>query len=1017
MLPEGLRPAGWFLLRTPLLPVETLAAWAADLAVPATDASALGPAVTRDRETLRARLRDLIALPEIQEALASASASLLQGLPAWRTDPESEAGQKVERALVRYLTRMASRPTPFQLLAGISMGELGAQTAIRIAPRAAYRRRTRVEAAHVQRLAQVHVSDTTKYRPSTGLYVLHHEIRCFRRDERAGMRTWEPMQVTRRPAIDAVVGRARGGATLAELAAVARAVEPDADVVNQLVAMGALVHDLEPPVTGEEPLAWLVERLGGTPGELGLLAQRVAALDDVELGGQTTPPAGVPLQIDLVKPVEVATLDASIATDLARALDVLARLTPRAVDPLARMREAYARRYDDLETPRFVPLLELVDPDGGVGLDGPQGPHRGWLPELELPAAPAAPQAWGARETFLLGLLATRATAIELDPAQLDLAAPAAIPDSLAVIASLVDQRIVLHHARANATRLVARFAHVGDVRARLAELVAAEAALHPDATLAEIVHAPIGGPALMGALHQRPVLRELEIPLLARSGADADHQVPPDDLVISVGLSRTIVWSNRLNRRILPRLASAHRVEFRKGHVPAFRLLSAISQEAAGPPYLDWSWAPLVAPYFPRVTLGRVVLALAEWHLGHVDVAALDAPTPAGRLVAVRALRERLSIPRVVAMLDVDKPAFDNVLHVDLEHSLAVDSFVQAVVADGRAVLREVLEGESPVRGPEGSFANEVVIPFIRHAPVDDRVTPPHPRSGRHAFAPGSEWLALRIDAGMGRFDRILVEHLLPVVRRARASGAADRWFFLRLGLPTPQLRLRLHGDPVRLASVRAELEGVVAELVARNEVFRAEWTTYEREVERYGGAEGVVIAEHIFEADSDAVAAVIETLVDPTDELVRWRLALVGVDRLLSDLGLDSATKLATLDVTCARWRSEFAVNAALDIRLGSVFRRERSQLEAMLAGELGAVAGIYMERSARIRPHADALRSTRLTLALDTMAASFGHMHCIRQAIRHSRVHELVVYDFLRRIYRSQIARRARNGATSP
>jgi len=47
-------------------------------------------------------------------------------------------------------------------------------------------------------------------------------------------------------------------------------------------------------------------------------------------------------------------------------------------------------------------------------------------------------------------------------------------------------------------------------------------------------------------------------------------------------------------------------------------------------------------------------------------------------------------------------------------------------------------------------------------------------------------------------------------------------------------------------------------------------------------------------------------------------------------------------------------------------------------------------------------------RLTLEVPKLAASLAHMHCIRLMSRHSRVHELVIYDFLRRLYRSQTAR---------
>jgi hypothetical protein len=44
---------------------------------------------------------------------------------AWIVDPESERGQRVERALVKYVARAAGRATPFGLFAGKSVGRIG----------------------------------------------------------------------------------------------------------------------------------------------------------------------------------------------------------------------------------------------------------------------------------------------------------------------------------------------------------------------------------------------------------------------------------------------------------------------------------------------------------------------------------------------------------------------------------------------------------------------------------------------------------------------------------------------------------------------------------------------------------------------------------------------------------------------------------------------------------------------------------------------------------------------------
>jgi hypothetical protein len=100
------RNTGFFILRTPLLPFDTLLDWA--------DA---GP----DDDALIAHLRALAERPEINEALTLATADLGTAL-------KEKPSRKVLLALARYVTRMSSRSTPFGLFAGCSVGTLNEAT-------------------------------------------------------------------------------------------------------------------------------------------------------------------------------------------------------------------------------------------------------------------------------------------------------------------------------------------------------------------------------------------------------------------------------------------------------------------------------------------------------------------------------------------------------------------------------------------------------------------------------------------------------------------------------------------------------------------------------------------------------------------------------------------------------------------------------------------------------------------------------------------------------------------------
>src|SRR5262249_54202256 len=128
-------PSGFFALRTPLLPFDELLAWGDGLEAPAAvaDPARLETAIAVDRGRLRDRLRAAVSRAEVRDALFVASPDLDEGLGHWACAPESDRGQKVERALVRYFQRMAGRATPFGLCSGCSVGTLDGETRLILA--------------------------------------------------------------------------------------------------------------------------------------------------------------------------------------------------------------------------------------------------------------------------------------------------------------------------------------------------------------------------------------------------------------------------------------------------------------------------------------------------------------------------------------------------------------------------------------------------------------------------------------------------------------------------------------------------------------------------------------------------------------------------------------------------------------------------------------------------------------------------------------------------------------------
>lgn len=422
-------------------------------------------------------------------------------------------------------------------------------------------------------------------------------------------------------------------------------------------------------------------------------------------------------------------------------------------------------------------------------------------------------------------------------------------------------------------------------------------------------------------------------------------------------------------------------------------------------------------------MTAGRLVLSRARWRMSPAEITALARPKGAAeRFAAVQRFRAERRLARFVCLADAD-----NELLIDLDNALSIDSWLDVIEERKEAMLIELYPGPSELcaRGPEGRFVHEFIVPLVRASRTETRPGPsiqPAATVGR-TFAPGSEWLYLKLYTGSSTADRVLRELIAPAVLEAEASGVADSWFFIRYADPQWHVRVRFHGDPEKLCGrTLPALSTAAAEWLADGRLWKLQLDTYEREVERYGGPEGILLSERWFEADSRAVLEIVLSLEGDEGADARWRLALVGTDRILHDLGLDPAGKVAVLGRLRESYLREFGGGKELRVQLDQKFRAERKSLEILLDpaqaedNPLAPGLAVFKKRSAESAPALAELRrleaAGRLSAPISDLALSFVHMHVNRMIRSAARAHELVIYDLLGRLHESHAAR-ARGG----
>ncbi|MHB1071743.1 MAG: thiopeptide-type bacteriocin biosynthesis protein [Gemmatimonadaceae bacterium] len=260
-----------------------------------------------------------------------------------------------------------------------------------------------------------------------------------------------------------------------------------------------------------------------------------------------------------------------------------------------------------------------------------------------------------------------------------------------------------------------------------------------------------------------------------------------------------------------------------------------------------------------------------------------------------------------------------------------------------------------------------------------------------------------MKLYTGPAIADRLITDVIAPQAEQLVAEGAALRWFFLRYADPQFHIRLRLQCRPDTSAweALRRLSEACEKSCCTS----RIQVDTYNREIERYGGAVGIALAEQVFCADSRLVVDLMRSnrsgiLVFPPE-----LIAAASVNRLLEAMGL-AAGERASLFSQQAYWKERTRASAA------NSFRAVRFDLRALLGPGATAIDDVMSESIGQLRSLLGEVRARSLagdlTVSLSDFAMSITHMH-VNRLIRYpaSRA-EHRIYDYIARHWRAELAR---------
>ena len=718
------RPEGRFVVRMPFLPVEML------------------------REGLkgRANLLRLAASPKVDEAIYVASPVLHVEMRKALGDPGSVKEKDMERivnSLARYVSRMATRCTPFGLFAGCAVGTVEEETSI--VTDGSVRRHARLDMDFLYKLytrtmATPEARERVRYYPNTSLYKVGRAYRYVEMQLAGQEREYHIVEVERSRFLDRVLRTAKDGATAGALAGAITGKEvatgTAVEFVNALVDSQVLIPELNQAVTGDDFLKRFAE-----------LCRRIYPEDDSRLttieeirgkimainGSETFSTEGYEEVAEMVARLDTqcdrsrlfqvdcsfgvsATIGSDVTEEVSRAMSFLNRWKRYGSNStLDKFMSDFRERYDTQE----IPLMEALDPDAGIGY--PSGVYSlGESPLLKGYAArqgsPAGGMQMGLQEKMLfdkaMKAIEEGGNVILTDD---DVSGSEEkwndFPPTIGAMFELYKdgQGYYIHFMSASggsAANLLSRFAHIDDSLYDVVKSITEyEERAVDGAYPAEIVHMPEGR---IGNILSRPDMRGHKILYMAcPTGAEGEMRM--DDITVSVKDEKILLQDRGSGMKIVPYLTSAHNYSLRT--MPVYRFLC--DMQRAHSVMFSWGALEQLLEFRPRVVYGRTILAPASWSVGKKDYEGWHTMRDDAELLsAVEEWRQKRRIPSRTLLVDSD-----NKLYVEWDNALSVRAIASIIWKRPSIKMEEVLFSEANLvaEGRDGHYTNQIILPYCK--------------------------------------------------------------------------------------------------------------------------------------------------------------------------------------------------------------------------------------------------------------------------------------------------------------
>lgn len=966
--------------------------------------------------------------------------------------------EKIERSIYRYYIRMHTRSTPFGLFSTCGVGTwTDAETSTGYQEKS-FRRHTRLDIHFLHKMTSnfIHTPEIKpylKYYPNNSAYSIGTEVRYIEYTYVNNLRKYKISAITNNQYITRVLAISKGGLTISEIESeiVKGGVSfTDAkDFVSSVIDSQLLVSEFEVSLTHNddyflqiqktltnlyqqsqnEKIAAILQLLSDIHQEINDLDKNTAndiskyksIIDRLRILEPALDESKT-FHIDAYRIDNTHQVNNGVKDQLLDLMCFLKELNAGAVnlnEKFENFKNKFFQRYEY----SAVPLADALDTDFGIGYPIDKATFSAPLvddipfdnDEFNTTVNLSFIDKW------LLNILRDpqhkTAPFIRLDEQKLPFPGNnnwKFLPLSLSAMFRLVNdqEKTILFEGffSPSAASVLARFTHGNnEIRKVTQEIVDKEELLADNCLLAEIAHMPDNR---ISNVIMHPTLRKYEIPYLAVAGVSNEHVIELKDLYLKMQNNEIILFSKRLNKRVIP--CKTHMHNHFSNTLPMYHFLSDLQMQGTHKS-LSFSWGSITPlfNYLPRVYYKNIVLTPASWNLPAQVFKIAEDMDATVAFANFHHVKKQYNLPDLVLYAEGD-----NELLVDLNDSHAVNIWLALIKNKSNILLKEFLwinesNGTQHInqyiaslvyQGPKENI-QPAFDPYLSQDTQDNLI--------QRTFPLGSEWLYFKFYCGASSGDLVLTAMILPMIQQLSNLNLVKKWFFIKYVDPDFHIRLRIQLiDQEDFAKVIQMINTSVMQSKNSLLIQKFQPDTYVREIERYG-SNSMELCESLFCIDSLITLQLLHIFKGDQNQIRKSLCGLKLVDHMLNLFNLPLKEKTDLISTYKKGYQMEFRANKKTNEKINAKYNAYKDIIMETMGESINPlyknINTLLEHKSQLMKPIVEEIlelhEQDRLNIDLPSLISSLLHMMLNRLITQKERIHELLLYEFLFKYYAMQ------------